>query len=76
MSVTYTYSEYGQMFAISSDLHVTHCLFPHSEYVVINIITESLPYQVRVCAIRVQSWAKEHCKYSDGQGVARMSQFR
>lgn len=76
MSVTYTYSECGQMFAISSDLHVTCCLFPHSEYVVINIITESLPHQVRVCAIGVQSWVKEYCKYSDGQGIARMPQFR
>ena len=64
------------MFAVSSDLHVTRYLFPHSEYVVINIITESLPYQVGVCAIRVQSWAKEYCKYSDGQGIARVPQFR
>lgn len=31
MSVTYTYSEYGQTFAVSSDLHVTHCLFLPSE---------------------------------------------
>jgi len=76
MSVTYAYSEYGQMFAISSDLHVTRCLFLHSEYVVINIITESLPYQVRVCATGVQSWAKEYCKYSDGQGTARVPKFR
>lgn len=31
MSVTYTYSEYGQMFAVSSDPHVTHCLFQPSK---------------------------------------------
>lgn len=76
MSVTYTYSEYRQMFVISSDLHVSCCLVLHNECVVINIITESLPYQVRICAIGVQSWAKEYCKYSDGQGIARMPQFR
>ena len=29
MSVTYTYSEYGQMLAVSSDPH--HCLFQPSE---------------------------------------------
>lgn len=63
------------MFAISSDLHMTRCLFLHGEYVVI-YITESFPYQVGICAIRIQSWAKEYCKYSDGQGIARMPQFR
>lgn len=31
MSVTYTYSEYGHMFAVSSDPHVSHCLFLPSE---------------------------------------------
>lgn len=36
----------------------------------------SLPYQVGVCATGVQSWAKEYCKHSDGQGIARMPQFR
>lgn len=35
-----------------------------------------LPYQVGVGATGVQSWAKEHCKHSDGQGTARMPQFR
>lgn len=74
MSVTCMYSEYGQTFVISCNFHVICCWFPHSGCC--HKYPGSLPYQVGVCATGVQSWAKEYCKHSDGQGIARMPQFR
>lgn len=64
------------VFVIASDFQMTQSGFVHSECVTINIITGCLCHQVGVCETGVQSWAEEHCKYSDGQGLAGMPKFR